>query len=213
MHAGWCLAHSSRRASWKSFKLQRPSFLSFLCSTTSTINQLQDQRYKSSTMAVAGPSRLPYVELSASSGHTNGRPKSNPSTAAARVSTDVNNANSSSHGSTTQESSNPVQTSVNNGYRHISDSDDEEEEPVQVGKGTYSSSDAIVYRAIRPRTGVSCQPFRKSVVTDSETIRLLLQHKDDLPRICRNECRGCPSRRARSHCWNTPTFARYGVFR
>jgi hypothetical protein len=106
-------------------------------------------------MAIAGPSRLPYVELPVSSSHSNGRPKSysNPS-AAARVLTDVN-ANTSSHGSTTQESSNPAQNSLSNGYHHISDSDDEEEDSVQVGKGTYSTSDAIVHRALRPRTGRS----------------------------------------------------------
>lgn len=98
---------------------------------------------------VAGPSRVPYVEVPASS---NSHAAASTSNGPARVPV---NTNGSSHGSTTQESSNPVNTQNNgNGTSPSYASDDEDSGPaVTTGQATYSTSDAIVHRAFRPRTG------------------------------------------------------------
>lgn len=100
------------------------------------------------TMAAAGPSRLPYVELPAPSS------SSGFAAAAARVSTA--DFKTSSHGSTTQESSSGLANGkhAQNGIDHASDdSDDEEVARVSKSSATYSTSGAIVHRAFRPRTG------------------------------------------------------------
>lgn len=112
-------------------------------------------------MATAGPSRLPYVDLSAPTASSNGASLS--ASAAARVPTrDVNTGNTSSHGSTTQESSNPAQQHAGtNGFHHLSESDGDEDDEEQEAEdsvrksttATYSTSDAIVHRAMRARTG------------------------------------------------------------
>lgn len=105
-------------------------------------------------MSPAGSSQLPSAGPSAPITSSNGGPSSSVA-AAARVSTiDVNG---SSHGSTTQESSNaPAHQSSINGF-HIpfgSDTDDEvKEEEDRKSYTTFSTSDPVIHRAMRPRTG------------------------------------------------------------
>ena len=102
---------------------------------------------------LAGPSRVPYVEVPVS----HNAPSTSSSAAAARGVPPVNtntNMNESSHGSTTQESSNPIaNTNGQNGVHQSYDSDEEDSGHTRASQATYSTSDAIVHRAFRPRTG------------------------------------------------------------
>lgn len=90
----------------------------------------------------AGPSRIPFIEVPL--------PSSSVAPPAARVPADTND---SSHGSTTQESSRSLKPNGQDGTMASVESDDDDSSLPARSSATYDTSNAIVHRAFRPRTG------------------------------------------------------------